>query len=55
MAENFIQASSVHSYGTKFRESGDFSIPKVRPSWRRNQVSCLSLIPSTTVNGLKTQ
>ena len=30
MAENFIQASSVHSYGTKFKESGNFSIPKVK-------------------------
>ena len=29
MAENFIQASSLHSYGTRFRESGNFSIPKV--------------------------
>ena len=30
MAENFIQASSVHSYGTRFRESENFSIPKVK-------------------------
>ena len=30
MAENCIQASSVHSYGTRFRESGNFSIPKVK-------------------------
>ena len=27
MAEKFIQASSVHSYGTRLRESGNFSIP----------------------------
>ena len=30
MAEHFIQASSLHSYGTRFRESGNFSIPKVK-------------------------
>ena len=30
MAENFIQASSLHSYGTRFRESGNFAIPKVK-------------------------
>ena len=30
MAVNFIQASSVHSYGTRFRESGNCSIPKVK-------------------------
>ena len=30
MAENFIQASYLHSYGTKFREGGNFSIPKVK-------------------------
>ena len=29
MAEHFIQASSLHSYGTRFRESRNFSIPKV--------------------------
>ena len=30
MTENFIQASSVHSYGTRFRESVNFSIPEVK-------------------------
>ena len=30
MAENFIQASSLHSYGTRFSKSGNFSIPKVK-------------------------
>ena len=30
MAENFIQAISLHSYGTRFRESRNFSIPKVK-------------------------
>ena len=30
MAENFIQASSLHSYGTRFRENWNFSIPKVK-------------------------
>ena len=29
MAENSIQASSGHSFGTRFRESGNCSIPKV--------------------------
>ena len=30
MAESFIEASSLHSYGTRFSESGNFSIPKVK-------------------------
>ena len=30
MAEHFILASSIHSYGTRFRETGCFSIPKVK-------------------------
>ena len=30
MTENLIQASSLHSYGTRFRESGNFTIPKVK-------------------------
>ena len=30
MVEHFIQASSIHSYGTRFRETGCFSIPKVK-------------------------
>ena len=29
MVEHFIPASSIHSYGTRFREIGCFSIPKV--------------------------
>ena len=38
MAENFIQASSVHSYGTRFRESGNFSIPKVKSFGKKSFV-----------------
>ena len=30
MAETFIQASSVHSDGTRLRQSGNVSIPKVK-------------------------
>ena len=30
MIEHFVQVTSVHSYGTKFRENGCFSIPKVK-------------------------
>ena len=30
MVEHFIPASSIHSYGTRFRETGYFSIPKVK-------------------------
>ena len=30
MVEHFIPASSMHSYGTRFRETGCFSIPKVK-------------------------
>ncbi|MCU7801520.1 MAG: reverse transcriptase family protein [gamma proteobacterium symbiont of Lucinoma myriamae] len=30
MTEHFVPASSVHSYGTRFRENGCFSIPKVK-------------------------
>ena len=30
IAANFIQARSVQSYGTRFRKSGIFSIPKVK-------------------------
>ena len=30
MVEHFIPASSIHSYGTRFRETGCFSIPKVK-------------------------
>ena len=37
-AENFIQASSVNSYGTRFRESGNFSIPKVRSFGKKSSV-----------------
>ena len=29
MNEHFIPASSVHSHGTRFRENGCFSVPKV--------------------------
>ena len=30
MVEHFILASSIHSYGTRFRETGCLSIPKVK-------------------------
>ena len=30
MVKHFIPASSIHSYGTRFRETACFSIPKVR-------------------------
>ena len=30
MDENYIKASSVHSYDTRFRENGNFSILKVK-------------------------
>ena len=44
MAENFIQASSLHSYGTRLRESGNFSIPKVKSFGKKSffamDVSC---------------
>ena len=30
MVEHFIMASSIHSYGTRFRETSCFSIPKVK-------------------------
>lgn len=30
MNAHFVPASSVHSYGTRFRESGCFSLPKVK-------------------------
>ena len=38
MAENFIQASSLHSYGTRFRESGNFYIPKVKSFGKKSFV-----------------
>ena len=38
MAENFIQASSLHSYGTRFRENGNFSIPKVKSFGKKSFV-----------------
>ena len=38
MAENFIQASSLHSYGTRLRESGNFSIPKVKSFGKKSFV-----------------
>ena len=34
MVEHFILASSIHSYGTRFRETGCFSIPKVKGFWK---------------------
>ena len=37
IAANFIQARSVHSYGTRFRKRGNFSIPKVK-SLARNHL-----------------
>ena len=38
IAENFIKASSLHSYGTRFRESGNFSIPKVKSFGKKSFV-----------------
>ena len=38
MAEDFIQASAVHSYGTRFRESGNFSIPKLKSFGKKSSV-----------------
>ena len=38
MAENFIQAGSVHSYGTRFRKIGNFSIPKVKSFGKKSFV-----------------
>ena len=38
MAENFIQAISVHSYVTRFRESGNFSIPKAKSFGKKSFV-----------------
>ena len=38
MAENFIQVSSVHSYGTRFRKSGNFSIPEVKSFGKKSFV-----------------
>ena len=30
MVQDFIKASFIHSYGTRFRETGCFSIPTVK-------------------------
>ena len=30
MTEHFVLRSTVHSYGTRFRENGYFSLPKVK-------------------------
>ena len=38
MAEHFIQVSSLHSYGTRFRVSGNFSIPKVKSFGKKSFV-----------------
>ena len=38
MAEHLIQASSVRSYGTRLRESGNFSIPKVKSFGKKSFV-----------------
>ena len=35
MSEQFIPASSVHTYSTRFRETGSFSIPKVKGFGKR--------------------
>ena len=34
MVEHFIPASSIHSDGTRFRETGCFSIPTVKKFWK---------------------
>ena len=39
MIEHFVPVTSVHSYGTRFRENGCFSIPKVKGFWQ--EVVCL--------------
>ena len=38
MADDFMQASSLHSYGARFRESGDFSILKVKSFGKKSFV-----------------
>ena len=38
MSEQFIPASSVHIYSTRFRETGSFSIPKVKGFGKRSFV-----------------
>ena len=38
MAENRIQASLLHSYSTRFRESGNLSIPKVKSFGKKSFV-----------------
>ena len=30
MTEHFLPATSIHSYATRFRENGCFSVPKVK-------------------------
>ena len=36
MSEQFIPASSLHSYGIRFRVSGFFTIPKVKGFGKRS-------------------
>ena len=38
MSEQFIPASSVHTYNTSFRETGSFSIPKIKGFGNRSFV-----------------
>ena len=42
MVEYFIPASSIHSYGTRFRETGCFSIPTVK-SFGKKSFGCVVL------------
>ena len=39
MTEHFVPASAVHSYGTRFRENGCFSLPKVKDLVKRRLYS----------------
>ena len=40
MVEHFIAASSIHSYGTRFLETGCFSIPKVKSYFGKKSFGC---------------
>lgn len=53
MTENFIQATSVHSYGTRFRESGCFSIPKVKGFGKKSFVYSGCILWNDLPNNIK--
>ena len=44
MAETFIHTSSVHPYGTRFKESGYFSILKVKRFGKKSFVNNGSIL-----------